>query len=228
MPRGRAPGPHAPGSPRRPKAPVLRHGTLLARVADPLGTAAATHPGPAGSVRSRRIPGHVPIPSQLTGLRQTMTAVSCDIHVAERARPRHGAGPGKDVYITAVAPRKSAARKRRPLRMSLPCHFYRGPRSPAASRGASPARPVRRVAPQAEGLVNQAAGHVESARRARPRPEFPCRAGRRGSPVFVLAGAMHFCGTSGCNPAAAVAQSLTHMSLEADAHVMKGYRGAKC
>jgi len=56
-----------------------------------------------------------------------MTAVSCDIHVAERARPRHGAGPGKDIYITAVAPRKSAARKRRPLRMSLPCHFYGGP-----------------------------------------------------------------------------------------------------
>ena len=52
-----------------------------------------------------------------------MTLASCDIHVAEPAALPHRAGPGKDIYIMAVAARKFAAPKPRPPAASLPRHL---------------------------------------------------------------------------------------------------------
>jgi hypothetical protein len=54
---------------------------------------------------------------------QTMTSASCDADVAELSGLRHRTRPGKEIYITAVAARKSAAGKQLQPAMSLPGHF---------------------------------------------------------------------------------------------------------
>src|SRR5579859_5950490 len=55
---------------------------------------------------------------------QTMTSASCDVHVAELARLRHGTGPGKDIYITAVVLRKSTAGLQRSRGACFPSHSW--------------------------------------------------------------------------------------------------------
>jgi hypothetical protein len=54
---------------------------------------------------------------------QTMTSASHDADVAELYRSRHRACPGKDIYITAHAARKSGTGKPPPPAMSLSSRF---------------------------------------------------------------------------------------------------------
>jgi hypothetical protein len=54
---------------------------------------------------------------------QTMTSASHDADVAELSRRRHRTSPGKDIYITALAARKSGTGKPTPPAMSLSGHF---------------------------------------------------------------------------------------------------------
>src|SRR5690348_357726 len=54
---------------------------------------------------------------------QTMTSASGDADVAELPGLRHGTRPGKDIYITAVAERKSASGKPPGPAISFASHF---------------------------------------------------------------------------------------------------------
>ena len=158
---------------------------------------------------------------------QTMTSASCDADVAELPRPRRRTGPGKDIYITEVAARKSATEKPPWSAISLSGHFLSVREDLGEGDWYCSATGGFATQHRRQGACS--GGFTDAGNRLRRPVTWP-----GNSPAAPHAAVARFwlrkapdtvAERPGGGSAATPAPNLTHMSLEADAHVMARFAG---